>query len=139
MKKLIYSLAVTFLMGLSVNAFAQKVTPPATMAYINTKTAKKPVDDKMAIVTFQLNNISSQEIADKYKTAFGKNQRGEVTSVKLEKGNMGTFSLKMEKVGTLELLQNMFTKIKVASVTVDGTVTPTKDLLKLKKSNTTKK
>jgi len=141
MKKLVYSLVVTFLMGLSVNAFAQKAAPPATMAYLNTKTAKKVVDEKTAIVTFQLNNITSQAIVDQYKAAFAKNQQVEVVSTKMEKGNMATFSLKMEKVGTIERLQKMFAKIQVASVTVDGVVVPTKDLLTQKKNavNATKK
>lgn len=141
MKKLVYSLVITFLMGLSVNAFAQKAIPPATMAYLNTKTSKKVVDEKTAIVTFQLNNISSQAIVDQYKAAFAKNQKVEVVTAKMEKGNMGTFSLKMEKVGTIERLQKIFAKVQVASVTVDGVVVPTKDLLTLKKNtaNTTKK
>lgn len=138
MKKLVYSLVVTFLMGVSVNAFAQKAAPPATMAYLNTKNSKKVVDEKTAIVTFQLNNITSQAIADHYKTSFAKNQRVEVVSAKMEKGNMGTFSLKMDKVGTAATLQKMFTKLLIQSVTVDGEVIPTKDLLKHKKNNPAK-
>lgn len=135
MKKLVYLLVVSVLMGLSANAFAQKAAPPATMAYLDTKTAKKSVDASTAIITFQLNNISTQAIADQYKANFAKNQRVEVLTAKMEKGNMGTFSLKMEKTGTMERLQKMFMKLQITSVTIDGAVIPTKDLLTHKKTN----
>ena len=130
MKKLVYSLVITFLMGLSVNAFAQKAV--ATMAYLNVKTSKKVVDDKTAIVSFQLNNISDEATLAKYKKAFSTQQRIQSVTTSLQKGNMASFSIKMDKTGTLETLQRLFVKAHIASVNVDGKVVATKDLAKLK-------
>ena len=130
MKKLIYSLVITFLMGLSVNTFAQKAV--ATMAYLNVKTSKKVVDDKTAIVSFQLNNISDEATLAKYKKAFSTQQRIQSVTSSLQKGGMASFSIKMDKTGTLETLQRLFVKAHVASVNVDGKVVATKDLAKLK-------
>ncbi len=133
MKKLVYSLVITFLMGLSVNAFAQK-TAIATMAYLNVKTSKKVVDEKTAIVTFQLNNISDANIMDKYKNSFAKYQRVQSVTTTMGKGNMATYAIKMDKAGTLETLQKMFAAARIESVNVDGKVVATKDLAKEKKS-----
>ena len=130
MKKLIYSLVITFLMGLSVNTFAQKAV--ATMAYLNVKTSKKVVVDKTAIVSFQLNNISDEATLAKYKKAFSSQQRIQSVTTSLKKGGMASFSIKMDKTGTLETLQRLFAKAHVASVNVDGKVVATKDLSKLK-------
>lgn len=130
MKKLVYTLVITFLMGLSVNAIAQKAV--ATMAYLNAKTSKKVVDDKTAIVSFQLNNISDEATLAKYKKAFSSQQRIQSVTTSLQKGNMASFSIKMDKTGTLETLQRLFVKAHVASVNVDGKVVATKDLGKLK-------
>ena len=130
MKKLIYSLVITFLMGLSVNAFAQKSI--ATVAYLNVKTSKKVVDDKTAIVSFQLNNISDDATAQKYKKVFSAQQRIQSVTTSLQKGNMATFTIKMDKVGTIETLQRLFMKAHVASVNIDGEVVATKDLVKYK-------
>lgn len=130
MKKLVYTLVITFLMGLSVNAIAQKAI--ATMAYLNVKTSKKVVDDKTAIVTFQLNNISDEATLAKYKKAFSTQQRIQSVTTSLQKGNMASFSIKMDKTGTLETLQRLFVKAHIASVNVDGKVVATKDLGKLK-------
>ena len=136
MKKLIYSLVITFLMGLSVNTFAQKAV--ATMAYLNVKTSKKVVDDKTAIVSFQLNNISDEATLAKYKKAFSSQQRIQSVTTSLQKGNMASFSIKMDKTATLETLQRLFVKAHVASVNVDGKVVATKDLSKLKQKSAKK-
>ena len=138
MKKLAYSLVITFLMGLSVNAFAQKATPPATMAYLNTKTSKKPVDEKTAIVTFQLNNITDASIMDKYKKFFTKYQRVQSVTATMEKGNMATYAIKMDKAGTLGALQGLFTSAHIESVNIDGQVLATKELAKYKKDKAKK-
>lgn len=137
MKKLVYSLVITFLMGLSVNAFAQKSV--ATMAYLNVKTSKKVVDEKTAMVSFQLNNIADQATADKYKKLFSQQQRIMSVTTSLQKGNMATFIIKTDKEGTLETLQSLFTKAHVESVNVDGKVVATKDLGKLKTDKNAKK
>ena len=136
MKKLIYSLVITFLMGLSVNTFAQKAV--ATMAYLNVKTSKKVVDDKTAIVSFQLNNISDEATLAKYKKAFSSQQRIQSVTTSLQKGNMASFYIKMDKTATLETLQRLFVKAHVASVNVDGKVVATKDLSKLKQKSAKK-
>ncbi len=136
MKKLIYSLVITFLMGLSVNTFAQKAV--ATMAYLNVKTSKKVVDDKTAIVSFQLNNISDEATLAKYKKAFSSQQRIQSVTTSLQKGNMASFYIKMDKTATLETLQRLFVKAHVASVNVDGKVAATKDLSKLKQKSAKK-
>ena len=117
-------------MGLSVNAFAQKSV--STMAYLNAKTSKKVVDEKTAMVSFQLNNIADQATADKYKKLFSSQQRIISVTTSLQKGNMATFSIKTDKTGTLQTLQNLFMKAHVESVNVDGKVVATKDLAKLK-------
>lgn len=137
MKKLIYSLVIALLMGLSVNTFAQKA-PIATMAYLNVKTSKKVVDENTAIVTFQLNNITDATIMQKYKNSFAKFQRVKEVNASLQKGNMASYSIKMDKAGTLETLQKMFTTARIESVNVDGTVVPTKDLAKYKQNKAKK-
>ena len=124
-------------MGLSVNAFAQKA-PVATIAYLNVKTCKKVVDDKTAIVTFQLNNISDESTKDKYKNQFAKYQRVQSVTATLQKGSMASYSIKMDKAGTLETLQKMLTIARVETVNVDGKVVATKDLSKMKKENAKK-
>lgn len=134
MKKLICSFVITLVMGLSVNAFAQKAGI-ATMAYLSQKTSKTVVDDKTALVTFKLNNISDATIMNKYKNAFGKFQK--VKEVKAVKGtdNMATYTIKMEKEHTLETLQSMFVQARIGEVNIDGKVMPTKELTKMKKDN----
>lgn len=136
MKKLVYTLVITFLIGLSVNAIALNAV--ATMAYLNVKTSKKVVDDKTAIVSFQLNNISDEATLAKYKKAFSSQQRIRSGTTSLQKGNMASFSIKMDKTGTLEILQRLFVKAHVASVNVDGKVLATKDLAKLKQKSAKK-
>lgn len=136
MKKLVYTLVITFLIGLSVNAIALNAV--ATMAYLNVKTSKKVVDDKTAIVSFQLNNISDEATLAKYKKAFSSQQRIQSGTTSLQKGNMASFSIKMDKTGTLEILQRLFVKAHVASVNVDGKVVATKDLAKLKQKSAKK-
>lgn len=136
MKKLVYTLVITFLIGLSVNAIALNAV--ATMAYLNVKTSKKGVDDKTAIVSFQLNNISDEATLAKYKKAFSSQQRIQSGTTSLQKGNMASFSIKMDKTGTLEILQRLFVKAHVASVNVDGKVVATKDLAKLKQKSAKK-
>lgn len=137
MKKLVYSLVITLLMGLSVNAFAQKSV--STMAYLNAKTTKKVVDEKTAMVSFQLNNIADQATADKYKKLFSEQQRIMSVTTSLQKGNMASFSIKTDKTGTMETLQRLFTKAHVESVNIDGKVVATKDLAKLKADKKAKK
>lgn len=137
MKKLAYSLVITLLMGLSVNAFAQKSI--STMAYLNAKTAKKVVDDKTAIVSFQLNNIADQATADKYKKLFSAQQRIISVTTSLQKGNMATFAIKTDKAGTIQTLQRLFMKAHVESVNVDGTEVATKDLIKYRDNQKAKK
>lgn len=137
MKKLVYSLVITLLMGLSVNAFAQKSV--SNMAYLNAKTSKKVVDEKTAMVSFQLNNIADQATADKYKKLFSSQQRIMSVTASLQKGNMATFTIKTDKTGTMQTLQRLFTNAHVESVNVDGKVVATKDLAKLKADKKAKK
>ena len=137
MKKLVYSLVITLLMGLSVNAFAQKSV--SNMAYLNAKTSKKVVDEKTAMVSFQLNNIADQATADKYKKLFSSQQRIMSVTTSLQKGNMATYTIKTDKTGTMETLQRLFMKAHVESVNVDGKVVATKDLAKLKADKKAKK
>lgn len=131
MKKLIYSLVITLLMGLSVNAFAQN-PKTATIAYLNAKTAKKVVDDKTAIITFKLNNISDATTMQKYKTAFSKYQRVQDVSATMQTGNMASYSVKMDKIGSGSALQGMLKAIGVESVNIDGKVIATKELANYK-------
>ena len=140
MKKLVYSLVITFLMGLSVNTIAQnaKQAPVATVAYLNLKTAKKIVDEKTAIVTFQLNNISDESIKERYRNSFSKFQRVQEVTATLQKGNMASFSIKMDKTGTLPTLQKMLATARVESVNIDGKLVATKDLAKYKQENAKK-
>ncbi len=132
MKKLICSLVITLIMGLSVNAFAQKAGI-ATMAYLNVKTSKKVVDEKTAVITFQLNNITDASIMEKYRKSFTKFQRVQQVTATKQAGNMASYSVKMDKEGTLKSLQTMFATARIPSVNVDGKVVATKDLDKLKK------
>lgn len=138
MKKLAYTLVITFLMGLSVNAFAQKA-PPATMAYLNVKTSKKVVDGKTAILSFELNNISDEATMKQYKDAFSKQQRIQSVTTILQKNNRASFSIKMDKANSLETLQKLLMKVRVESVNVDGKVVATKDLVKYRDESKAKK
>lgn len=133
MKKLICSLVITFLMGLSVNAFAQaKKAGIANTAYLSAKTSKKVLDAKTAEVTFQLNNITDASIMDKYKKQFEKFQRIQKVTATMGKNGMASYTVKMDKENTIGNLKNMFIKARIENVNVDGKVVPTVELNKLK-------
>ena len=134
MKKLVCTLVVAFLMGVSLNALAQNAKT-ATVAFLNPKTFKKVVDDKTAIITFQLNNISDAATMQNYKTAFSKYQRVQDVSATMQTGGMASYSVKMDKTGTPNTLQSMFKAVGVEFVNIDGEVIPTKELTKYKGSN----
>ncbi|MFL5762678.1 MAG: hypothetical protein ACJ77K_01975 [Bacteroidia bacterium] len=126
MKK-IASLFVIASFMLSVNAVAQ-----SSMAYLNTKTAKQEVDKQTIILTFQLDNVD-KTTQQKYADSFKKEQV--VKDVTMKAGdapNKIAYSLKMMKGGTMEALQRMFIKAQIPSVTIDGQVVATKDLVAYK-------
>jgi hypothetical protein len=127
MKKSALSLII-LIMGLSVNAVAQKST-----AFLNMKTSKQVVDEKMSVITFQLNNVSDELTKQKFQDSFKANQEVHEVNGSLLAGNMASFSMKMPKDGSAQILQRMFTVAGIETVNIDGTVINTKELAKYKK------
>lgn len=135
MKKLVYSLVVTFLMGVSVNALAQK-----SVAFFDPKTTKKSIDEKSSLVTFQLDNIANDAAKQKFHNAFKANSQivREVNSTLLA-GGKASYTLKMDNQRMVPALQNVLLSAGIESLNVAGQVVATKDLVTYMKERKAKK
>jgi uncharacterized membrane protein YraQ (UPF0718 family) len=134
MKKVICSFVIAFIMGLSANIFAQKST-----AYLTEKTVKKEVDERTAIVSFQLSNIADEQSKQKYQDSFKTYKGVQEVRATLQADNMASFSIKMLKKGTVEALQNMFLAAGIETVNIDGTTVETKEMANHIKAHKEKK
>lgn len=102
-------------MGFSLNAIAQKST-----AFLLLKSSKQVVDERTAIVTFQLNNVSDEKTKQKFQDSFKTYQGVREVNATLQSGNMASFSLTMPKKGTSQALQNIFKTAGIETVNIDG-------------------
>jgi hypothetical protein len=132
MKKIVCSLVLLFCIGLSYGSFAQK-----SMAIL-TRASKQTVNERTAIVTFQLDNITTEQVKQKFTDSF-KAMKGvqDVNATMLSDG-LASFSMKMPKSDSGMLLQNMFAQAGIESVSVDGKIIAVQNLTEYLKEQKSK-
>jgi hypothetical protein len=134
MKKLSLSIIIALIFGFSVNSVAQKST-----AYLDSKTSKQVVDEKLLSVNFKLDNVSSNEARLKYENLFKAFQGVKEVSSTSEKGNMAVYTIKINKKGGANAIQNMLASADIQRVNVDGKEFATARLAEYIRSNNQKK
>jgi uncharacterized membrane protein YraQ (UPF0718 family) len=123
MKKLACSLVIALVMGLSVNTFAQKTT-----AFLNTQTSKKVLDERTALVTFQLDNVKDEQTKKQFENSFKAFKGVSEVTATLAPNNMCNYAVKMSKTETAESLQNMLAIAGIETANVDGQKVEVKNL-----------
>jgi|GEM_PF-5119671 len=133
MKKLSCSLMIALLMGLSAHTFAQKST-----AFLSAETSKQVVDDKTVMVTFRLDNITDDATRLKFENALKNGEGVQDVHSTQPQGNISVYSIKMEKMRTVERLEKILQQAGIETVNVDGTTMPTSELAKYKRAQKAK-
>lgn len=119
-KNFTYTLVAAIALFISANAFAQK-----SVAYFNSQTAKKKVDDKTIEYTFQLDNISSEQQKQAMFTKFKSSQAVIDVKVGAATGNKQSYTISLAKPQNKEVLQRLLISAGIEQVNIDGKVIET--------------
>lgn len=121
--KFAYSIVTAVLMFFSVSTFAQK-----SVASISTSTASKMIDEKTAVVTFQVSNIANDAAKQKMADTFKACQPVMSVNAALQ-GTTATYNVTMPKQGRAHTIQDMLVKAGVETITVDGKTVESKNFV----------